>query len=135
MHRERPNDNAISDRLTKRTLALATYLCLAVAAVPVLSALRALPAMQFNSAFGLLLAAGGVFFTVEHAKNKNDGTTACIVAAVLLILGLFSFGVTFAVFGAALFAHNVRSVPIRAGQVLALGTAASSLVLATIYIP
>jgi len=135
MHPERSKDNAISDRLTKRTLALATYLSLAVAVVPALSALRALPAMQFNSAFGLLLAAGGVFFTVEHAKNKNDGTTACIIAAVLLILGLFSFGITFAVFGAALFGHNLRFVPIRAGQVLALGTAASSLGVATIYVP
>ena len=98
-------DGEIRDRLTRRSLTLSKSLCILAAAIPLLAAVGwifkielltkihpALPAMQPNTALGLVLGAIAIIFTGDNRRSEKGRLVACAIAAVVSLLGLLTLG-------------------------------------------
>ncbi len=173
--------NGINERLTRRSLALSKYLCFVAAAFPVLAVIGwvfnipvltnvhpSLPAMQSNTACGLVLVTIAILLTGTNRRPLKSSLAPCAIGALVMLLGLITMGeyffgwdlgidrifphgtaaagylypgraapqssANFVIVGAALLAYNLRFIPIRIGQFLALVTGANAIIAMTGYI-
>ncbi len=97
--------NEISDRVTRRSLAISKYLCLLGAAFPLLAVaywisdselLRkvnaALPKMGPGTAFGLLLATIAILLTADSRSSRTKRFAACVLSVIVSLGGLLDLG-------------------------------------------
>jgi PAS domain S-box-containing protein len=167
------------DHLAKGSMAISKLLSLLAAALPLLAAAgwifdiprltkihAALPAMQPNTALGLVLAAIATLFMGHDQRSRKSSLAVSAIAAIVVLLGALTLSeyllgwdfridrifimsdafraypgrpspqtsANFVLLGISLFIYNLRSLPIRYGQVLAVATAANAIVAITGYI-
>lgn len=165
------------NELRRRSLALSKLFCLMAAVLPFLGAAGwlfhvnwlkqihpSLPAMQPNTALGLILGAIAVFVIADVRRPRKQ--VASTLAVVICLLGLLTLAeytlgwdlgidrifiggaaqgrfagrpspqtaANFAILGVALLIYNLRLLPIRAGQAGVLAVAANATVAVTGYI-
>jgi PAS domain S-box-containing protein len=105
LKKDRQVSNETRERLTRRSLALSKSFCLLAAAFPLLAAAGwifniplltkvhpALPAMQPNTAFGLIAGAIAIFFTGDNRRSQKSCLVACTIGAIVSVLGLLTLG-------------------------------------------